>query len=83
MVAIVLLCNALLCEDENMKKIKNVIVTPGCISCGTCEAICPKVFQVKGTSEVQKGVELQPHAELIEEAEEMCPVQVIKAEWDE
>ena len=65
------------------KKIKKVTVTPGCISCGTCEAICPEVFQVKGISEVLPSANLEKNEELIREAADLCPVDVIKIEEQE
>ena len=65
------------------KKIKNVKIIPGCISCGTCEAICPQVFEVKDISYVKQDACFDQHAEEIEEACEMCPVSVIQAESEE
>ena len=53
-----------------------------CIGCGTCEGICPEVFQLNeetGTSQVinpEGGPE-----DLIEEAIESCPVEAIR--WQE
>jgi ferredoxin len=53
-----------------------------CIGCGTCEGICPEVFEVNeetGTSQVinpEGGPE-----DLIEEAIESCPVEAIH--WQE
>ena len=60
-----------------MKKVK---IIPGCISCGTCEEICPKEFEVKDISYVKEEANLEENAELIEEAADMCPVSVIKTE---
>ena len=62
------------------KKIKKVSIIPGCISCGTCEAICPQVFEVKDISYVKKDAPFDEYAEEIEESAEMCPVSVIKVE---
>ncbi len=59
---------------------KKVYITPGCISCGTCEQICPKVFKVKGVAEVNEGADLEKNADLIQEAADICPVNVIKYE---
>jgi len=59
---------------------KNVTIVPGCISCGTCEEVCPSVFVVKGISEVKPDADLQKHAELVREAADLCPVNVIKVE---
>ena len=53
-----------------------------CIGCGTCEGICPEVFQLNeetGTSEVIKS-EGGPE-DLIEEAIDSCPVEAIH--WQE
>jgi ferredoxin len=53
-----------------------------CIGCGTCERICPEVFQLNeetGTSEVIKP-EGGPE-DLIEEAIDSCPVEAIH--WQE
>lgn len=55
-------------------------IEPGCISCGTCEAVCPAVFKVTDVSHVQEGANIKEHASLIEEAAEICPVSVIKYE---
>jgi len=53
-----------------------------CIGCGSCEGICPEVFQLNeetGTSEVIKP-EGGPE-DLIEEAIDSCPVEAIH--WQE
>ena len=63
-----------------MKKVK---IEPGCISCGTCQFICPQVFEVTDRSRIKKGVDAQKYAEKIEEAVAACPVQVIKFEKKE
>lgn len=65
------------------KKITGVKIVPGCISCGTCEAVCPDVFEVKGVAEVKPNPDLEKHAELIVEASYLCPVNVIKVEEEE
>jgi ferredoxin len=64
------------------KKIKKVSIVPGCISCGTCESVCPRVFQVKGVAEVrQDGPSyFQEDADLVREAADLCPVSVIVVE---
>jgi ferredoxin len=59
---------------------KKVTIVPGCISCGTCEAVCPNVFVVKGVAEVKQDADIQKNAELVQEAADMCPVNVIKVE---
>ena len=57
---------------------KKVVVTPGCISCGTCQVICPKVFQVTDVSHVKADADFNENEECIREAAEMCPVGVIQ-----
>ena len=59
---------------------KKVYIIPGCISCGTCEQICPDVFEVKGIAEVKSNANLEENTELIKEAADICPVSVIKYE---
>lgn len=50
----------------------------GCIGCGLCAATCPDVFRIAddGFAEVYCEPE-QDNADLVKEAEEGCPVQVI------
>ncbi|UCG21081.1 MAG: ferredoxin [Deltaproteobacteria bacterium] len=53
-----------------------------CIGCGTCEGICPEVFQLneeEGKSEVTKP-EGGPE-DLIQEAIDSCPMEAIH--WEE
>ena len=59
---------------------KKVYIEPGCITCGTCEAVCPRVFKVTSTSTVKEDADLEENKELIKEAAEICPVSVIKYE---
>lgn len=59
---------------------KKVRIVPGCISCGTCEAICPAVFKVKGTAYVHNQDVVSDYEDEVEEAAEMCPVSVIKVD---
>lgn len=58
-------------------------ILPGCISCGTCEAVCPKVFQINSISQVRENVNLQEYKNCIKEAAEMCPVDAIEITWDD
>lgn len=46
-----------------------------CIGCGTCESICPEVFEVRedGKSHVKEEIDLP----CVKEAEESCPEQAI------
>lgn len=50
-----------------------------CIGCGSCEAICPKVFELKdGKAHVKKGQE-KSKLPCVKEAADICVVQAIKA----
>ncbi len=60
-----------------MKKVK---ILPGCISCGTCQVICPEVFEVTDISHIKPDADLNKNEEKIKEAAEMCPVSVIEME---
>ncbi|MFC1854863.1 ferredoxin [Candidatus Dependentiae bacterium] len=60
------------------KKIEKVSIEPGCISCGTCAAMCPEVFEMDGLSSVKDGANFEKYAEKIVEATEICPVGVIR-----
>jgi len=59
---------------------KKVTISPGCISCGTCEVVCPQVFEVTDVSHIRDGADLQKNAEKIKEAAEVCPVGSIEFE---
>lgn len=59
---------------------KKVYISPGCISCGTCEAICPEVFEVKDVSGIKPNIDINKYEALIKEAADICPVQAIKIE---
>ena len=54
-----------------------------CIGCGSCEAICPEVFQLDSSSGKAKAIKPPEGSEeqLIEEAIEACPVSCIS--WEE
>ena len=54
--------------------IKSVWIEEDCIACGTCEGICPEVFQVTDRSRVNEGVNFNDYEEGIKEAAESCPV---------
>ncbi len=67
---------------------KKVVINPGCISCGSCEFICPEVFQVTDIAYVKKDATIQKHADAVKQAAASCPVSVIsykenKKECDE
>lgn len=64
-------------------RIKKVSITPGCISCGSCEAVCPKVFEVRDIAYVKPEADPNGCKDLVVEAAEMCPVSVIKVEKEE
>ena len=63
-----------------IKKIKKVRIVPGCISCGSCEAICPSVFVVTDVARVIESTDPNKDAELVREAADMCPVSVIEVD---
>ena len=53
-----------------------------CIGCGTCEGICPEVFQV--SEEEGKSQVINPEGgpeDLIQEAIDSCPMEAIN--WEE
>jgi ferredoxin len=60
--------------------VKKVFITPGCISCGACESICPEVFKINGTAQIRPDANIEKNIALIKEAADICPVQVIKIE---
>lgn len=64
-------------------KAKKVEIVPGCISCGTCESLCPAVFVVREVAHVKPGSDVKKHSEEVLEAAEMCPVSVIKVTTDD
>jgi ferredoxin len=45
-----------------------------CIGCGSCAAICPDVFEMKG---VKAEVKVQKKLPCVKEAIESCPVDAI------
>jgi ferredoxin len=53
---------------------------PGCISCGTCEAVCPEVFEITNVSVLKNDADFQANEESIREAAEICPISVIDVE---
>ncbi|MFA6262838.1 MAG: ferredoxin [Candidatus Babeliales bacterium] len=60
------------------KKISQVNIMPGCVSCGACTVICPDVFELRGTSHAKPSAHLDKNAALIREAAQTCPVSVIE-----
>jgi len=59
---------------------KNVIIEPGCITCGACEFVAPEVFKVTDISHVNSDADLKKNKECIRLAAQACPVNVIKYE---
>ncbi|MBV8660603.1 MAG: ferredoxin [Candidatus Dependentiae bacterium] len=59
---------------------KKLWIEPGCITCGMCEFIAPKVFEVTDVSHIKKDCDLQENIDLIEQSVKECPVSVIKFE---
>ncbi len=59
---------------------KNLQITKNCIGCGSCEALCPEVFEVEEVARVKNDVDLDEQEECIREAARICPVRVIKYE---
>jgi ferredoxin len=58
--------------------IKKVWIEEGCTACGLCEDICPEVFKMEDIATVIDGVNYADYEEMIKEAAEDCPVEVIK-----
>jgi len=58
--------------------ITKVWIEDGCIACGLCEVTCPEVFRVDDIAYVNEDVNYPEFSELIKEAAEGCPVEVIK-----
>lgn len=53
-----------------------------CISCGSCEAVAPKVFEVPNKMIVIEGIDFSQYEDEIKEAVDVCPTSVIKFETD-
>ncbi|HOB74264.1 MAG TPA: ferredoxin [Phycisphaerae bacterium] len=67
------------------KPVAKVWIDPGCIVCSACETTCPDVFEVRETTcvirpEALHAPFLQSRGQMISDAAEECPVQVIKFE---
>ncbi|MGM0612340.1 MAG: ferredoxin [Bacteroidota bacterium] len=60
--------------------IKKVWIEEGCTACGVCEDLAPDVFKIDDEAEVIEGADLSANEELIREAAEECPVEVIQFE---
>jgi len=61
--------------------IVRVWIEEGCTECGLCAETCPEVFQLgdEGAT-VSTGADLVANEELIKEAVEECPVEIIAFE---
>ncbi len=59
---------------------KAMIDREGCISCGLCAEVCPKVFRMAedGLAEVYVDPVPEKEEKCAVEAQENCPVSVIK-----
>ncbi len=62
--------------------ITKVWIDDGCISCNNCEDIAPDVFEVNDICEVIIGADYLKNEELIKQAAEDCPVEVILFDED-
>lgn len=63
-----------------MKVIKASVDRDGCISCGLCINLCPHVFQMADDDKAMAINEIVPEefTQCAQEAEESCPVAVIR-----
>jgi ferredoxin len=59
---------------------KKVWIEPGCITCGLCEFLAPKIFEVTDISHVRTQAPIEKEEAAIESAVSQCPVSVIKYE---
>lgn len=57
--------------------ITKVSIEEGCIACNACEDIAPDVFEVDDECSVIIGANYVDNDDLIREAAESCPVEVI------
>lgn len=48
-----------------------------CIGCGTCPAVCPEVFEMKGEKAHVKSGQAGSSAPCVKEAIDSCPVDAI------
>ncbi|MDP3787847.1 MAG: ferredoxin [Candidatus Chromulinivorax sp.] len=62
---------------------KKLWIEPGCITCGMCEFIAPKVFEVTDVSHIKPDADMQENSDLIEQSVVECPVSVIKFEVED
>ena len=53
-------------------------VNEDCIGCGMCEGVCPEVFQLNGSGMSEVVGDPNLHADKVQEAAEICPVNAIE-----
>ncbi len=65
-----------------MAKYKVNLDRPNCIGCGACVAACPENWEMQSDGKTLQKKEIIDESELKcnKEAEEVCPVTVIKVE---
>ena len=56
---------------------KKIVILPGCIGCGLCEALAPNIFDVTDISRVKEGVEYKEHEQIVQQVIASCPLKVI------
>lgn len=68
--------------------IKRIWIEDGCISCNLCEDLCPEIFEVPAggscgtTADHATFLGDDERDEVIQEAVDCCPVEVIQIERD-
>lgn len=61
--------------------ISKVWIEEGCTACGLCEDTCPEVFELGDEiTTLKEGVDFNEYEELIQQAADECPVEVIQYE---
>ena len=51
-----------------------------CIGCGSCQAVCPDVFEMKDDNKAHIKENEADKADCVQEAVDICPVQAIEIE---
>lgn len=59
---------------------KNLHIKKDCVGCGSCEVLCPEVFEVEEVALIKKDINLDEHEKCIRGAMRICPVRVIRYE---
>ncbi|HOK35149.1 MAG TPA: ferredoxin [Candidatus Pacearchaeota archaeon] len=60
---------------------KIIIDEENCIGCGTCQALCPEVFELdqgKLKAKIKENANIEENQECINEAIASCPMNAIK-----